>query len=331
MILHPAVIALFVGSLLTSGMLVATAFFAVKILCYWDLASGSERQLSFERRTYLLATIMACCCVFQLLSLFLFIHVADSLSTLFPGAMCAAGTLNLNRFGYPTLILKTATFLLAGVWLILNHADNRGYDYPLIRIKYSLLLMIAPLLLIETGLQGGYFLSLQPRVITSCCGSLFGGEAGGMVPTLTTLGDAPVLAALGGVITLTLICGGIYLWQGRLGYLFAALSAATFAVGVVGLLSAIPVYIYALPTHHCPFCMLHREYGHVGYLLYATLLGGGVAGVGMGGLQPFRRVASLASSLPTLQRRLVLFAMVCYGLFGGIAAWQVMGSELRLG
>ncbi|AJY70972.1 membrane protein [Geobacter sulfurreducens] len=331
MILHPAVIALFVGSLLTSGMLVATAFFAVKILRHWDLASGSERQLSFERRTYLLATIMTCCCVFQLLSLFLFIHVADSLSALFPGAMCAAGTLNLNRFGYPTLVLKITTFLLAGFWLILNHADNQGYDYPLIRIKYSLLLVITPLLLAETGLQGGYFLSLQPRVITSCCGSLFGGESSGMVPTLTTLGDVPALATLGGVLTLTLICGGIYLWLGRMGYLFAALSATTFAVGVVGLLSAIPVYIYALPTHHCPFCMLHGEYGHVGYLLYATLLGGGVAGVGMGGLQPFRRVASLASSLPMLQRRLVLSAMLCYGLFGGITAWQVMVSELRLG
>jgi hypothetical protein len=330
-ILHPAVIALFVGSLLISGMLVATAFFAVKILRHWDLSSGSERQIAFERRTYLLATIMTCCCAFQLLSLFLFIHVADSLSTLFPGAMCAAGTLNLNRFGYPTLVLKIVTFLMAGFWLILNHADNKGYDYPLIRVKYALLLVITPLLLVETAVQGGYFLSLEPRVITSCCGSLFGGESSGAAPTLAALRDLPVLAGLAGAIALTIIAGWIYLWLGRGGYLVAALSAATFAIGVVGLLSAIPVYIYALPTHHCPFCMLHREYGHVGYLLYATLLGGGVAGMGMGGLQPFLGVASLASSLPMLQRRLTLSVMICYGLFGGIAAWQVMVSELQLG
>lgn len=331
MILHPAIIALLTGSLLTCALLLYAAFFAVRILRHWDLTSGSELQVSLERRTYLLTSVMSCACTFQLLSLFLFIHTVDSICTLFSGAMCAAGTLNLNRFGYLTLLLKLANFLLAGLWLIINHADSKGYDYPLIRVKYRLLLVIAPLLFAETVAQGGYFLSLHPHVITSCCGSLFGARTSGIAAALSLLPEATLLTALFAAIVVTLASGGFFLVVGRGGYPFAAFAAATFITGAAALVSALSIYIYALPTHHCPFCMLHGEYGHVGYLLYGTLLGGSVTGLGVGALQPFRGVGSLAAVLPLIQRRLVLTAMILYGAFGAAAAWQIMVSELRLG
>ncbi|MCK7477230.1 MAG: hypothetical protein M0C28_06800 [Candidatus Moduliflexus flocculans] len=63
--------------------------------------------------------------------------------------MCATGVLNVNAFGFPTLLLKSAVFLLAALWLLLNRVDNRGYDYPLVRVKYGLLLVIAPLTVAE--------------------------------------------------------------------------------------------------------------------------------------------------------------------------------------
>jgi uncharacterized integral membrane protein len=99
--------------------------------------------LILERRTYIISTILAYLFGFQLLSLFLYIFTADHLHTLFVGAMCAAGTLYVNAYGYPALIMKVINFLLAGLWLILNYADNRAYDYPLIRKKYFFLLIIA--------------------------------------------------------------------------------------------------------------------------------------------------------------------------------------------
>ena len=40
--------------------------------------------------------------------------------------MCAAGTLNVNGCGYPTLILKIINFLLAGLWLIVNFCRQPG-------------------------------------------------------------------------------------------------------------------------------------------------------------------------------------------------------------
>ncbi len=331
MLFHPAIIALLAGSLILGGLLLYAAFFALRILTHWDLASGSEMQLSLERRTYLLATVMVWACVFQLLSLFLFIQTVDSLCTLFSGAMCAAGTLNLNRFGYPVLLLKIVNFLLAGLWLIINHADNQGYDYPLLRSKYRLLLLLAPLLVLEGVLQGSFFLSLRPHVITSCCGSLFGSTTSGFLPSLSSLPPLPLLRVLAVVLLGTLLIGAIYWrWQ-RGGYLFAVTAGMTFCLGSAALVIAIPLYIYALPTHHCPFCMLHREYGHVGYLLYLTLLGGGLCGIGVGALQPFRRIASLEIALPVIQRRLTILALLSFALFGMATLWQVMTSELSLG
>src|SRR5512138_860001 len=124
MIMQPAIIALFLGSILVSLMVVYAAGYGVSILRSWDLKDGSELQLNLERKTYLISTVMSYAFGFQLLSVFLFIFSADRLSGLFTGAMCAAGTLNMNGFGYPALTLKIVNFILGGVWLIVNYTDN---------------------------------------------------------------------------------------------------------------------------------------------------------------------------------------------------------------
>jgi hypothetical protein len=168
MILHPAILALLLGSLLTCLMILYAGWYGVRILRGWDLSSGSELQLELEKRTYLISTLLSYALAFELISLFLFIFTADRLHPLFTGSMCAAGTLNANGFGYPLLLPKIVYFLLAGVWLILNHADNRGFDYPLIRIKYTLLVPIVPLALLELLYLFSYFSGLHADVITSC-------------------------------------------------------------------------------------------------------------------------------------------------------------------
>ena len=164
MIFHPGILALLLGSVLTSSMLCYCAYEGVRIIRNWDIRSGSERQLELERRTYLISTVMSYALGFQLLSLFLFIYTADTLSPLFVGAMCAAGSLKVNGFGYPALILKIVNFLLAGVWLIVNFTDNKARDYPLIRIKYWLLLFITPLSACRNPCPGGVSCSASSRI-----------------------------------------------------------------------------------------------------------------------------------------------------------------------
>ena len=330
MIFHPAILALLVGSLLVSFMILYSTFYGVLILRRWDIKSGSELQLSLERRTYLISTLMSYAFGFQLVSLFVFIYTADHLSTLFVGAMCAAGTLNVNEFGYPTIILKVISFLLAGLWLVMNYTDNQAYDYPLIKKKYLLLLIIAPFILTEAILQGAYFFSMKPDIITSCCGTLFTSETQGIAAGIITLPRAPTEVAFYTGMTVT-VGLGIYFWtKGRGGYLFSLASTLTFFISVIALISVFCLYFYELPTHHCPFCILQREYGYVGYALYLTLLGGAVSGLGLGVIMPFKKIRSLADILPPVQRRLTLILLVSYLLFIAIIVQRMVFSNLTL-
>ncbi len=332
MIMHPAIIALFVGSLVVSFMVLYAASYGVRIVRRWDLRSGSEVQLNLERQTYLISTVMSYAFCFQLFSLFLFIFTADKLSSLFVGAMCAAGTLNINGYGYPTLLFKIVNFILGGVWLVVNYTDNRAIDYPLIKKKYLLLLGITPLILTEMVLQGAYFLNLDAHVITSCCGSLFSPEAKGAGALLPSFPTIPAKIAFFASVFLTSASGLLFIRRGMVpvGYGFSFLSALTFVVSVAALICFISLYFYQLPTHHCPFCILQKEYHYVGYALYLTLLGGAVAGISTGLVMPARNIPSLKDLLPSIQKRLTLVAVAFYLIFALIATWAMIFTDFKL-
>jgi len=330
MILQPAILALLTSSLLTSLMLLYAGWYGVLIIRKWDLASGSDLQLNLEKRTYLISVILGYTLAFQIFSLFLYIFTADSIHSQFVGAMCAAGSLNVNRYGYPTLLLKIANCLLAGVWLIINFADNRGYDYPLIRVKYSLLMVLAPLVVLEALLQFGYFSGLHADVITSCCGSLFSVGKRSVGADLAGLPAIPMEWLFFGIMAATLASGAFFCLKARGGYFFSAASLLTFFIAAASLVSFICLYVYELPTHHCPFCILQKEYGYVGYALYATLLGGGIAGLGVGALMPFRNIASLVQAIPSIQRRLTWLSMLFYLLFTIMVASKMLFTSFRL-
>lgn len=331
MILNPAALSLLLITLTVSGMAIYADFYGLRILNRWDLTSGSEQQLELERRTYLISTIMGYILSFELMSLFLFIYTAEDLHTLFTGAMCAAGTLAVNSFGYPTLLLKIVNFLLAGVWLIINYADNRGYDYPLIRVKYEMLNLLVPLLVLEGFLLFAYFAGVKPDIITSCCGSLFSLESGGFSGDLASLPHKPMQIAFFSSMVIALSSGLFFCLKGRAGFLFSVSATATFLIASASIISFICLYFYELPSHHCPFCLLQKEYGYIGYVLYASLFGGAVAGIGVGALMPFRNVGSLIRTIPVIQRRLTVFTLACFLLFTLITGWRMIFSALKLG
>ena len=330
MILHPSILALFVSSLMVCLMTLYAAGYGVVILRRWDIASGSELQITLERRTYLISTIVSYFLLFQLVSLFLFIQTADSICHLFVGAMCAVGTLTANPFGYPTLALKTVTFLAAGVWLILNYADSRGYDYPLIRAKYRLLLGIAPLVLGETLLQAIYFLRLKPDIITSCCGALFSQKSRGIASEIAALPAGPMQVGFYGSVFLVAAAGAYFCVRGRGAVFFALASAVNFPMALAAMVSFISLYFYEMPSHHCPFCILQKEYGHVGYPLYTLLMISAVTGTGVGVLHPFSKRESLIQLLPAMQKRLAVVSISSILVFTGIVIYQVLNTSFRL-
>ncbi len=330
MILHPAIIALLAGSALVAFMLLYSSWYGIEVIRKWDLRSGSELQLSLEKKTYLISTMMAYAMGFQLISLFLFVYTADSLCSLFTGAMCAAGTLNVNDFGYPVFLLKLVNFLFGGLWLVLNYTDNRAYDYPMIRKKYFFLIALMPLVLAEVFLQARYFFGLEAEIITSCCGSLFSSSDRSAAPGIFAL---PVRLSTGifyGWHIFVLGLGVFFYKTGKGAYFFGIASLLLFFISGWALIQFISLYIYELPTHHCPFCMLKQEYGHVGYLYYISALAGCVAGTGVGMLQRFRHIASLEAVIPGIQKRLTIVSVTCYLFFMLAATYAMVFSGFRL-
>jgi hypothetical protein len=245
--------------------------------------------------------------------------------------MCAAGSLNVNEYGYPAVIIKMVNVLFAGTWLIINYADNRAYDYPLIKKKYLLLLVITPLMVAELIVQGAYFIGLKANVITSCCGSLFSTDAEGIASEIAALPRLPMKIAFYLSTALTLASGMYFCFRSDWsGYVFSFLSIATFVVSVAAMISFISLYFYELPSHHCPFCILQKDYGFIGYLLYIALFGGAVSGLGTGALMPFRRIQSLSQIVPSIQRKLTFTALMLYLLFTAVVTYRMIFSDFIL-
>lgn len=334
MILYPAVMALLSGAFMVSLMIIIASWFGLQVVRHWDLSSGSERQLGLEKKTWLVSTLMAYAFGFQIMSFFLFIYTADGLHSLFIGAMCAAGTLNAGTCGYPALGMKILTLILAGLWLVMNHADGLAGDYPLIRKQYLFLLFLAPLVIADSVLLTAYFLSLKAHVITSCCGSIFSaGQSDGQAPLamIARLHAGHLRVAFYGAAFLSSGLGLLF-YRGfnKLAGIFSISNACFFLVSVLSIISFISIYFYELPTHHCPFCILQREYSYAGYLLYAALLGGVISGAGVGMLNPFRKMNSLKGPLPIVQRRLAMISLFSTIIFTAVVTWQMVHSNLIL-
>jgi hypothetical protein len=100
-------------------------------------------------------------------------------------------------------------------------------------------------------------------------------------------------------------------------------------MGIASLISFISPAIYELPTHHCPFCVLQKEYSYIGYLFYSTLLGGAVTGMGAGILKPFRSIPSMAVIIPSMQKRLAVLSVLFYASACLLTLVAVLRSNLR--
>ena len=331
MTLNPAIMALVMVSIVVCAMLLVASGFAIRVLCYWDIGSGSERQLGLERQTYLISTLLIWAFSFTLMSLLLFVYNAESMSGQFVGAMCATGVLNVNVWGWPTLFVKVAVFFAAAVWLTLNYLDNQGYDYPLIRQKYFLLLAIVPLVVAEFVLQLLYFGDMDVAVITSCCGTLFSSQAEGMAAEVSALPPKPMML-LFSLVGIMVITWGIRVALRRRGaQLFAWLASAAFVIGLMSVVSFIALYIYEHPHHHCPFCILKSGHGYVGYTLYVPLFIATASALSLGTVASLGKTPSLTLAVDRLLMRLGWLAVAGFTLFYLAAAWAVGASNLTMG
>lgn len=330
MIASPNGIAVIGGSLLVSAYSTYAAVSGIDILRRWDRRDPSEEQLRRERRSYLTSAVLSRVMLLEFLLLVMFLREADSLHEFFTGAMCAAGTLAANDYGYLTLALLMAGFVASGLWLVVNHADQLSPDFPLIRFKHAALLFLAPLLTAQTISLISYFAHLDPEILVSCCGALFGHESEGFAGGLAHLPASVMIPVFWTALMLTILLGAFYLRRKQVGFSYAIVSMMMFPLTIAAIVSFICLYVYHLPNHHCPFCLLKGEYGYLGYPLYLSLFAATVTGVATGVLRPFRTNPSLIGIVPTVQQRLCSVSLASFVLFGLAVSWIFFSSSFSL-
>jgi hypothetical protein len=238
--------------------------------------------------------------------------------------------LNVDAYGFPTLIAQIAVFFLAAMWLAVNHVDVQAPDYPLVRVKYALLLAMSPALAATFALQLQYFLGLKADVLTSCCARVFSGEAKGLSGDLAALPPRPAMVAFYVALLLAVVAARYNAVRKRGGYAVATASLVAFVSAIAGILSFLSLYVYEHPHHHCPFCVLKAEYGYQGYWLYVPLFVATACGLGVGAVRPFAAVASLRDIVPQVSAQLSRVAAAGFALLAAVATFFILHSNLLL-
>jgi len=254
-------------SVLLLLLLIAFAV-TVGILARWDFGSFSEQQFRLERRAYLVMTILLFAFVVKFLLLIYFVFTLDNLSLLVPGAMCAAGVISANGYGMPLLFLKLTILFFLLLWMAVNSYDLKARNYPLFRVKSWLFVLIFFLIAIETGLDYAYFTHIDIQKPVSCCSTLYG-QMEGANPLPFGLDTTTLLILF--YLLYAVLAGALLIRQRLLSLVSALLFVVIAYYSVVYFFGT---YIYELPTHKCPFCMLQKEYYYIGYLVWGTLFGG---------------------------------------------------------
>ncbi|WP_457606088.1 hypothetical protein [Nitratifractor sp.] len=291
------------------GLLALAFVVSVHILLRWDFERSTEEQYALERRAYLVMTIILFAFALKFLLLPFFVFTIDRLSDLVPGAMCAAGVISANGYGMPLLFLKLLILFLLLLWMAINHYDLEAKDYPWFRLKSLLFLLIFALVSLELWMDWAYFSHIDLHIPVSCCSALFG-QLEGANPLPFGL-DIPKLLLLfyllyALIVTATLMRQWVLELLAYSLFVFVAYYAVVYFFGT---------YVYELPTHKCPFCMMQRPYGYVGYLIWGSLFGGVflglVAVILRAGLKvPTRRLEWAALALVSL------FVIVCSAYVG---------------
>jgi hypothetical protein len=332
MIIHPGAISLIIGSAVMSLMMLYASILGLKILDTWDINSSSAEQLSLERKTYLVSTIVNYVLGFVILSAFLFIYTVDDIHRQFVGAMCATGSLNANPIGWKVLYTKIIAIFLSLIWIAINYIDQKAEDYPLVIKKYSMLIFIASFIIIDAYLQLKYFMGLKPNIIVSCCGSLFNQGEGGIASGLSSLPAKPMMITFYLTAGLFLVNSAVSLCfkKSIFKYMSAILSLTLLVVSIASIISFIALYFYEIPTHHCPFDIIQKDYNFIGYPLYITLFSGVFFGMATGIVEPYKKIASLKVIIKKAQRKWTILSILLILTFIVISSWPILFSSFTL-
>jgi len=247
-------------------LLLIFAFFnSISILKNWDYKKTTSLQYKLEKRSYLVILIISFTMIAKLFLMPYFAYSIDTLSNIVPGAMCAAGIISANEYGQTLLSLKVIILFFIGIWLIINSLDLKEKIYPYTRSKFWLFVFIFSLILIETFLDVIYLINISVAEPVSCCSTIFGiNSTGSKIPFNLNITMLLIIFYLLYILSIV-----INIQKNALLNLFV--NSLFLYISYYAVTYFFSTYIYELPTHQCPFCMLQHHYHYVGYIIWTSL------------------------------------------------------------
>lgn len=255
-------------------VLLCIAFYnSIQILKNWDFNKTTSLQYKLEKKSYLVILIISFVLIVKLILFPYFTYSLDELSNIVPGAMCAAGIVGANEYGEINLALKIFIIFIIGAWLIINNLDLKAKTYPYTKKKYLLFSALFLLITVEIVLDFLYLTNISTQQPVMCCSIIFGvNSVGSKIPFNLSI---PLLITLFYLLFILTIFTNILKKStiniiSNLLFFYIAYYAVTYFFST---------YIYELPTHQCPFCMLQHEYHYIGYFIWITLFLGVFFGI----------------------------------------------------
>ena len=269
MILVPEVLTI----LILNGIFLvfSTIAFVISLRIYknWDRKSSTNLQYNLEKQSVLAGTIIKYIFLVKLPLFLFFIFTLDKISNVLIGAMCAAGVVDATSYGIYLFIFKILNLYLFGFWLVLNNIDIQNENLPYTKVKFGFFCVVYFLFLAEIIIEILMFSSIDPSIMVSCCGALYSSTSTSYISSLFTISPVVILSIF---YVNVLALGLSYYFKHSFSYAIFAL--LFIIISIISLISWFGTYIYELPTHHCPFCFLQKDYYYIGYLIYFTLFTG---------------------------------------------------------
>ncbi|MBO8086558.1 MAG: hypothetical protein J7D61_11020 [Marichromatium sp.] len=246
-------------------------FASVRIGLDFDPSKSTTYQYSLNKKSYLVATIIMFILLIKLPLFLFFVWTMDILSLSVAGAMCAAGIVSATDWGSTMFFLKIINLFLLVAWVLMHRLDLSEPTYPFTKRKFLLFQGLFFLLFLEFSLQLAHFLQIPTDSPVACCSLLF--DQTSQTHEALWLQPPVILGTfLGGYILLW-----VFYWRKR-PIVFGVSALAWMAISIHALIRIFSPYVYELPTHMCPFCLLQQEYYFVGYLVYILLFLGALGG-----------------------------------------------------
>jgi hypothetical protein len=297
------VVALIAVDVLVLGLLAVALPTAVRIHLRWSFPAATRGQLELERKAWLAAAVIAFALAAKLPALALFLHTVDGLADRIAGAMCGVGVLASGRDAAIVIGLRVLVVYLLVAWRAAHRLDLARPDAPHTRVKFTFFLVLFASLALELVFELAFFASVRTDRVASCCGTVFAQTGVSATALFGQTPQAALAAASTGLFAAAAVAARL-----RRPVVFGVLNGVFALVGVALVIGLTSPYVFALPTHRCPFCLLHPEYAYVGYALFGTLLAGTASGVTTGFAH-----AALREDLPWYRRTLVLNGLFLAG------------------